>query len=109
MGEGDDDTRAEEVASPTSTLSDDKKEIIIAPIQVIIKDLSEDEYDDEDEEDEDFDSNQKRKGGLDKTMLLTKTFGQAIKLIREQKVEISELVAVYDRLNAKNPIFETCY
>ena len=73
--------------SPHSTLSDDKKEIIIAPIQVIIKDLSEDEEEEEEEDDEDFDSNQKRKGqGLDKTMLLTKTFGQAIKLIREQKV-----------------------
>lgn len=98
MGEGETDNvdRSAAVGSPTSVMSsdDDKKEkdIIIAPIQVIIRDLSDDEEDeDEEDEEEERQKRLKKKKGpksnkKDKTMLLMRSFGQAIKLINEQKV-----------------------
>lgn len=83
-------------ASPTA--SDPKDDgIIIAPIKVIIPGVMSD--DDSEEEERPVVKKKKKKKKkaaaaldqaeekkLDKTMMLTKTFGQAIRLINEQKV-----------------------
>lgn len=90
MGEG------EENGSTTPT--SETEGLIIAPIQVLIPaDFS----DEDSEEEEKVQKKQKKKKKrssvvsnsaepkpqkLDKTMLLTKTFGQALRMINEQKV-----------------------
>ena len=100
MGEGDNDDvvvgqRSEAVVSPISNNSDEKPDLIIAPIQILIRGMDEEEEEDDEEEEEEEDDEQemkkrkKKRGGkskADKTMILTKTFGQAIRLINEQKV-----------------------
>ncbi len=92
MGEGDaeGEQQVNGVESPTS----EGEDILIAPIQVIInQSVYSSEY--ESDEDEELEKKKKRtkkskkKGGKtqpDKTMILTKTFAQAIRLINEQKV-----------------------
>merc|ERR1712062_223894 len=66
--------------SPTNNSDGDGEGLIIAPIEVIIPGcaFSEDESDKEE-------ATKKKK--VDKTMVLTKTFGQALRLINEQKIK----------------------
>ena len=87
MGEG--ETENPEQGGTTSPSSQEGN-IIIAPIEVIIATGLTDEESDEDHDEDDSQRKKKKKKkgkkNIDKTMILTKTFGQAIRLINEQKV-----------------------
>ena len=83
---GEDDLKVKENGNNTSPTNSDGEGLIIAPIEVIIPGVY---SDDESEKEEDIKKKKKKKGKknkVDKTMVLTKTFGQALRLINEQKV-----------------------
>ena len=75
--------------SPTNNSDGDGEGLIIAPIEVIIPGcaFSEDESDKE-EATKKKKKKKVKKNKVDKTMVLTKTFGQALRLINEQKVHL---------------------
>jgi len=92
MGEG--ETTMTPATSENGGATSPEKDLIIAPIEVIIPaDLSdaEDESDSEAEAEESrkkVKKTKKKKDGkkkMDKTLILTKTMGQALRLINEQK------------------------
>merc|ERR1711874_920296 len=59
--------------------------LIIAPIEVIIPGVFSD--DEEEETPKKKKKKKRKKNKVDKTMVLTKTFGQALRLINEQKIK----------------------
>ena len=91
---GEDDTTlaaasAEDNGTTSPTNGSDNDGLIIAPIQVIIPaDLSDDDSEEEKEEkprEKKMKKKKQKQSKVDKTMVLTKTFGQALRLINEQK------------------------
>ena len=90
---GEDETAAPKEnghTSPTNGCEGEAEGLIIAPIEVIIPGVFSD-----DEEEEAPKKKKKKKGKknkVDKTMVLTKTFGQALRLINEQKVSLQLLI-----------------
>ena len=85
-----DNAESDGCKSPTSEGSKDSG-LIIAPIQVVMKfdDDSDEESDQEEERrvrKKKTKSKTKKEPKADKTAMLTKTFGQAIRLINEAKV-----------------------
>lgn len=105
MGEGEVETNhtngCEANGGPDS--GDDRKksaaDLIIAPIQVIIPpgytdDESEDEVEREQREKRKK-KKKKTKKTVDKTMILTRTFAEAIRLINETKVRLQALISLW--------------
>merc|ERR1719361_2741780 len=83
MGEDETDNHEQGAISPTS----EEGNIIIAPIEVVIPHVLSDDDSDEEPDQTQKKKKKKKRGAkkADKTMILTKTFGQAIRLINEQK------------------------
>merc|ERR1712223_131224 len=80
---GEDDLKVKENGNNTSPTNSDGEGLIIAPIEVIIPGVY---SDDESEKEDDIKKKKRKKNKVDKTMVLTKTFGQALRLINEQKI-----------------------